>query len=681
MIFSAFAGRRPAACLPGSLAGRVRFQPPWSSSMPGGAERAGDEDTSVNMCLMSREDRRRLKKKRKRVYNGLSRDAQDYFDVYGPRATGSLLLKTASYLSGPGGRITLHPWHVQRLILWVLGEVTAPKWVFVKNKPLVRRAVLVVADGLTSQALTEHKRSLTRLWALIESQNERQRASRLPQAEVGRRGAGRAEQKHASADEVVGLHPAPLRVASSSFDRASVLSTMIKCNQKRIKEVQAHLKHTNKRPRPDDGRPDDRRPDDSSATSQKKLPKAPFYVLSKKELEDNKYPIQGAADAKGFVRLPAASSTDATPSKSPRLFGVDCEMVVTASGFELARATVVNESLECVYDELVKPPRPIVNYNTAYSGITEELLRPITRTLQDVQRDLSSLLTSQDILVGHSLENDLRALGILHENAIDTALLYPHRRGPPLKLSLRKIAERYLNRKIQMGEGGAAGHSSLEDAQAALELAQLKIRRGPTFGVDPPTTCHLFRILGAHRRSCGFFARANELRRFSEGSASAIPCEGDAGVSAAAVRALSAKQFDFTVAHLREFVEASPSTAAALDKCVAALHGACSPNTLFILVSGQGPLGAIKRLQREKMDARKSPPNVEPRWTLDKEATLKRALEIAQGGIVFACVKQNPKSEGDTKSEEAKANGGGEGGGGAERVDFGVDLGEPIPRT
>jgi RNA exonuclease 1 len=39
--------------------------------------------------------------------------------------------------------------------------------------------------------------------------------------------------------------------------------------------------------------------------------------------------------------------------------------------------------------------------------------------------------------VGHAVENDVKALKVLHGNIIDTAMLFPHPRGPPYKSALR----------------------------------------------------------------------------------------------------------------------------------------------------------------------------------------------------------------------------------------------------
>jgi len=94
------------------------------------------------------------------------------------------------------------------------------------------------------------------------------------------------------------------------------------------------------------------------------------------------------------------------------------------------------------------------------------MLAPVTTTLSDIQKKLLSILHPRTILIGHSLNSDLTALKITHPFIIDTALLYPHPRGPPLKSSLKWLAKKYLNREIQKGHGTTgpgAGHDSSED--------------------------------------------------------------------------------------------------------------------------------------------------------------------------------------------------------------------------
>lgn len=48
------------------------------------------------------------------------------------------------------------------------------------------------------------------------------------------------------------------------------------------------------------------------------------------------------------------------------MFAVDCEMCYTAKGQELTRISVVDESMTLVYDAIVKPDLPIIDYVTRY---------------------------------------------------------------------------------------------------------------------------------------------------------------------------------------------------------------------------------------------------------------------------------------------------------------------------
>ena len=98
-----------------------------------------------------------------------------------------------------------------------------------------------------------------------------------------------------------------------------------------------------------------------------------------------------------------------------KVFALDCEIVLTSRGREVARVALLDFSGETCLDELVKPENQIWNYNTKDSGITKDTLRGVRTRLSDVQQSLKSLVSADDILVGHSLDTDLKCLDWMHE--------------------------------------------------------------------------------------------------------------------------------------------------------------------------------------------------------------------------------------------------------------------------
>jgi RNA exonuclease 1 len=95
----------------------------------------------------------------------------------------------------------------------------------------------------------------------------------------------------------------------------------------------------------------------------------------------------------------------------------------TKNGLEVARVTLVTESKQVLYDKIVKPLDDIIDFNTRFSGITEEHMKGVTLRLSDVHKVFSGLISNDTILVGHSLENDLRALKVRPQySAVNIAL-------------------------------------------------------------------------------------------------------------------------------------------------------------------------------------------------------------------------------------------------------------------
>ncbi|NWW86778.1 REXO1 exonuclease, partial [Rhynochetos jubatus] len=169
---------------------------------------------------------------------------------------------------------------------------------------------------------------------------------------------------------------------------------------------------------------------------------------------------------KTFEKLP---TTDGYPG----IYALDCEMCYTKQGLELTRVTVINSDLKVVYDTFVKPNTKVVDYNTRFSGVTEEDLENTSITLRDVQAVLLNMFSADTILIGHSLESDLFALKLIHGTVVDTAIVFPHRLGLPYKRALRTLMADYLKRIIQ---DNVEGHDSSEDARACMELMVWKIK-------------------------------------------------------------------------------------------------------------------------------------------------------------------------------------------------------------
>lgn len=157
------------------------------------------------------------------------------------------------------------------------------------------------------------------------------------------------------------------------------------------------------------------------------------------------------------------------------VYGLDCEMVYTGLGLELVKVTVVGVDGRLVYESLVMPENDIIDYNTRFSGITQkDLEKGQKKNLKEVQNDLMGFINADTILMGHGLENDLRALKLIHAVVIDTSVVFPHFYGLPFRRSLRSLVSSYLKRDIQSGSGG---HDSYEDARACVELMLWKTRK------------------------------------------------------------------------------------------------------------------------------------------------------------------------------------------------------------
>lgn len=187
-------------------------------------------------------------------------------------------------------------------------------------------------------------------------------------------------------------------------------------------------------------------------------------------LSDNGEPIHCGISEGSFAHIYKKPSM---PSRNSYI-AVDCEMVSTTGGSEVARVVLVDWKGRIVLDTFVKTSRPVTDYLTFISGIVEADLNEAP-DFASVRQQVSSAIYGK-ILVGHGLENDLAALQMQHPWWLtrDTAYYQPfmQRReynGESMFVPrrLKDLCKEKLNKDIQLF---GKAHCPTEDAQSALDI-------------------------------------------------------------------------------------------------------------------------------------------------------------------------------------------------------------------
>jgi RNA exonuclease 1 len=151
---------------------------------------------------------------------------------------------------------------------------------------------------------------------------------------------------------------------------------------------------------------------------------------------------------------------------------LDCEMSYTMGGMELVRVTIVDWNGKTLLDELCKTQFPVLDLNTRFSGIVS--LDSARYDFESLRTKIKSLISNQSILIGHGLENDLKAMRILSTKVIDTAALFKHPKGFPFRYSLKALVQQHLGKFIQRG---SQGHDAFEDASSAIDLVKHQLQK------------------------------------------------------------------------------------------------------------------------------------------------------------------------------------------------------------
>ena len=360
-------------------------------------------------------------------------------------------------------------------------------------------------------------------------------------------------------------------------------------------------------------------------------------LLSGEEMIDNSFPLppeEPDSKANGFIHItewPEQGEELPSDASSFPMFAVDCEMVRTVDGLELARVSIVDESLECVYDTLVKPPNPVLDYVTKYSGIDAAMMKDVTTMLEEVHEQLKTILPSRCILTGHSLENDLIALKLFHPYVIDTSCLFTPNATYMMKPSLKMLSKKLLSKEIQ---SDSAGHSSIEDATACMQLIQKKLREGRNLTIpwNEQGKDMLLPLLASQGLQATIVDKPSVTHMFGgKGLAKCVNADSDNTAVEKVKEELTTgnTQFLFVQLHAMEqylkFAERSPKAFSevvnSLDRQVKEVIEACSAGTLVLVACGSSYLAEVRRLQQQEVV---------------NYIELEREVNIAREGLVTA---------------------------------------------
>ncbi|KAL0957077.1 hypothetical protein HGRIS_003174 [Hohenbuehelia grisea] len=560
---------------------------------------------------------------------------------------------------------------IRELVVHILGDAPPPNWLRVENAPSIQKVVAIMIPGLTADIL-----SLPPIPTSATTNPNLPLAIPLPT-----KPSDDSEKLPAGVPFIASTfsHACPTRAPGDQTHMYSVLSAFFQGpisfeeRKKRLVEKLASERGPSKGPSE--------------------------YMIPLEQMVENDYPIPSyMADIfekpDGWVETPEPSKEPS--SEKQRIYALDCEMCMTEDGKELARISLIDyDSGIAVYDQFVKPAKPITDYLTKWSGITAESLESTTTTLTQVQAHLLRLLSppapnpfalepSQPmpvpptpILLGHSLESDLKALKLCHPYCIDTALLYHHPRGRPLKPGLAWLTRKWCGREIQnRGEGG---HDPEEDARACLDLLKKKVEMGPGFGEFKVDYESVFERLKRSTRRAGGAAGSIRSAVIDHGNPSfmhgskadtAIGCKTDEEVLSHLLEAIPSHHLAFgRFMGLAEVLgwntpraspdapppppsppaspEALASALDSLNKSLVTLHTALPSRTAIIIFTGHSEPRRMAQLSARRSAFEtavrngKAPESLGPetRWTMADGRDLEEEVEKAKRGLLFLGIK------------------------------------------
>ncbi|KAJ6493808.1 ribonuclease H [Mycena vulgaris] len=551
---------------------------------------------------------------------------------------------------------------VRDLVLHLTADGSPPNWLRINDSSLIQKVVTLLIPGLTPELL-----SLPPLPTAATSNPNVPLSIPLPAP-----GASSALPFIASTFS----HACPTRAPGDQTRMHSILTAFF---QGPITAAEMKKRTSNK---------------DTTQRTREKDPAQ--YLLTLEQMVENEYPIPSyMADVfqkpEGWIETPEEpkpSLLDGPVKGGKRMvYSIDCEMCLTEDGKELTRACLIDfYSGVVVYDQLVKPSKPILDYLTRWSGITAAQLGPVTTTLAQVQAHLLRLLSPPaanpfsasgtpstpfltPILIGHSLESDLKALKLCHPLCIDTAVLYHHPRGRPLKPGLAWLTKKWCGREIQTG--GEGGHDPEEDARACLELLQKKMEGGPGFGEFKTDYESIFERMArstkrVEKHRAAVVDIGNPAVMHGSKATTAIGCKDDEEVLKGLLEAVPSHHFVFgrfmALANILGWAVPKPEPGSSLpelaptpgpdvlepvlqtlDQHLKTLYASLPPRTALVVFTGHSDprrmallnarKSAFESAIRSGMPAEELGPD--GRWTASDGRDLEEAVALAKRGLLF----------------------------------------------
>jgi len=273
---------------------------------------------------------------------------------------------------------------IQSLALWLLADGAAPQWLLVKNKHEIRGVVVVMVPGL-EMAMFNGDLDLT---------------SDVTTAGEERNGGGEDLGVAARNDLITSPQPAQspgprsklgLGWGKRVFYPQELNRTRLQACVKGFADMFSHVWPV-KAPGDERGRvysaitgflntpiPKGKAPQEIYKYTTSQRIGITRLVMSFGELVENEYPIHSLhATASllaevtkvGWVETDLSrgngqkNNEGGSVTEAKTIYAMDCEMVQTKQGLELARISLVGWDGETVYDTLVKPDNPVTDYLT-----------------------------------------------------------------------------------------------------------------------------------------------------------------------------------------------------------------------------------------------------------------------------------------------------------------------------